>query len=117
MFSERAIAWLEDIRLNINDIRQYVGDIDENAFSADKQKRDAVERCLERITEAVARLERSSIDLEALEPEIPWRTIRSLGNRLRHAYETINPERIWLIISDDLGPLDEAAQRLLNRGD
>jgi len=50
MFSERAVAWLEDIRLNIGDIRQYVGDIDENAFAADKLKRDAVERCLERIT-------------------------------------------------------------------
>jgi len=117
MFSERAIAWREDIRLNINDIHQYVGDIDENGFAANKQKRDAVERCLERVTEAIARLERSGVDLATLEPEIPWRTIRDLGNRLRHAYETINPERIWLIISEDLGPLDEAAQRLLNRGD
>jgi len=111
------MAWLEDIRLNINDIRQYVGDIDESVFTADKQKRDAVERCLERVTEAVARLERSGIGLDTLEPEIPWRTIRDLGNRLRHAYETINPERIWLIISEDLGPLDEATQRLLDRGD
>ena len=61
----------------------------------------------------MARLERSGVDLSALEPEIPWRTIRDLGNRLRHAYETINPERILLIVSDDLGPLNEAALRLL----
>jgi uncharacterized protein with HEPN domain len=113
MFSERVRDWLEDIRSNVNDISQYLEDIDEAAFADSKLVRDAVERCLERLCEAVARIDRSGFPLDEHEPAIPWRDIRGLGNRLRHAYDTVEPERIWLIVRDELEPLLQAVNRLL----
>jgi uncharacterized protein with HEPN domain len=58
--------------------------MDVTAFEKDKKTYDAVERCLERISEAAAKLG----DLApALMPDQPWQEIRALGNRLRHEYE------------------------------
>jgi uncharacterized protein with HEPN domain len=112
MSSERIGDWLEDIVSNIDTIADHIGDADEAAFAGNKLMRDAVERCLERVSEAVTRIGRTGLPLESLEPAIPWRDIRGLGNRLRHAYETIEPELIWSIIERDLAPLAQAAERL-----
>jgi len=71
MFSERVRSWLADVRSNIEDINRYIGETDEAGFACDKLLRDAVERCLERISGAVARIDRSGCNLEGLEPEIP----------------------------------------------
>jgi len=105
MCSERIAVWLGDILTNIDDIAEYVGDADATAFTGSKLVRDAVERCLERISEAVSRVSRSGFPLEKLEPAIAWRDIRGLGNRLRHAYDTVESEFIWSIIERDLEPL------------
>ena len=54
-----------------------------------------------------------------LRPDIPWREIRGLGNRLRHEYDTIDLARIWLMIERDLPPLKMACQdalRILSAG-
>jgi uncharacterized protein with HEPN domain len=59
MSSERVVGWLGDIAANIRDIVDYVGEADETAFAASKLMRDAVERCLERISESVNRIDRS----------------------------------------------------------
>jgi uncharacterized protein with HEPN domain len=46
-------------------------------------------------------------------PEIPWREIRGLGNRLRHDYDNIETIRIWRLVDRDLPPLGSACQRAL----
>lgn len=40
-------------------------------------------------------------------PEIPWRTLNGLRNRIVHDYEGVNLRLIWEIISDDLPQLLE----------
>ncbi|MBO0711232.1 MAG: DUF86 domain-containing protein, partial [Acetobacteraceae bacterium] len=45
---------------------------------------------------------------EQLAPGPPWPAVRSVGNALRHAYDQIDPARIWEIATRDL-PLLEAA--------
>ena len=47
-------------------------------------------------------------------PDIPWREIRGLGNRLRHQYDTIDLTRIWLLIEHDLPLLKVACQQALS---
>jgi ribonuclease HepT-like protein len=54
------------------------------AFMEDQKTHDAVERCLERISEAAAKLGELA---PALAPDQPWQKIRALGNRLRHNYD------------------------------
>jgi uncharacterized protein with HEPN domain len=110
--SERPALRLQDIIDNINAIFLYTAGMNVERFENDHKTYDAVERCLERVSEAAAKLG----DLAAiLMPEQPWRQIRALGNRLRHEYGEIRPDRLWDIIQSDLPPLGAACQTALQR--
>jgi uncharacterized protein with HEPN domain len=52
---------------------------------------------------------------EELCPTVPWPNVRAPGNFLRHEYDRVDAERVWLMIEDDLGPLKAATQRALER--
>jgi uncharacterized protein with HEPN domain len=80
------------------------------AFANDQKTYDAVERCLERISEAAAKLGDLATDLM---PDQPWPKIRALGNRLRHEYDSIREDRLWDIIQIDLPPLCAACHAAL----
>lgn len=97
-----------DILDNIARIKLYVDGYDIDRFMADERTCDAVERCLARISEAAVKLGPLA---EAVDPSIPWRNIRDLGNHLRHAYDGVDPHILWNIIHRDLGALAEACQR------
>jgi uncharacterized protein with HEPN domain len=53
--------------------------------------------------------------LERVGPELPWRQIRDLGNVLRHAYDKIIIEMLWLIVVRDLPPLKAVCERMLSQ--
>ena len=46
-------------------------------------------------------------------PGIDWRRVADLGNVLRHAYDSVNAQTLWLIFRDDLDPLEAAIDRML----
>jgi uncharacterized protein with HEPN domain len=86
---------LEDIIENAEAIQLYTAGMNEAAFREDRKTYDAVERCLERISEAAAKLG----DLATtLVPGQPWQEIRALGNRLRHEYDAIREDRLWDVV-------------------
>jgi uncharacterized protein with HEPN domain len=81
-------------------------------FGRDDKTYDAVERCLERISEAAFKLG----DLASvLMPEQPWPEMRALGNRLRHEYDSIREDRLWDIVQFNLPSLREACEEALRR--
>ena len=63
---------------------------------------DAVVRNLEVLGEAARQMPE---DFVAKHPEVPWRTIAGLRNRIVHDYFGLDLEIIWQIISQDLPPL------------
>jgi uncharacterized protein with HEPN domain len=103
-------ACLADIVENIQRIDGYLTGLDREAFAADLLRRDAVERCLERICEAAIRLGDRAAELV---PNQPWRDIRGMGNQLRHAYDRINLDILWYTIRDSLPNLKADAQQAL----
>jgi uncharacterized protein with HEPN domain len=110
--SEKPARRLEDIVENVRAIQLYVAGMDLTAFERDQKTYDAVERCLERISEAAAKLG----DLASvLVPGQPWQEIRALGNRLRHEYDAIREDRLWDIVQIDLSPLCAACEDGLRR--
>src|ERR1700735_5596490 len=54
--SERPALRVADILENIDLIQVYAGGMDWPAFQADRMRRDAIERCLQRISEAAVKL-------------------------------------------------------------
>lgn len=102
MSSDKPTRRLQDIVENACAIERYIANMDLAAFERDQKTYDAVERCLERISEAAAKLG----DLAPLlVPGQPWQEIRALGNRLRHEYDTIREDRLWAIAQIDIPPL------------
>jgi uncharacterized protein with HEPN domain len=91
-------------------IEQFVGDMDFAAYAADIKTRAAVERELQILTEAAYRLKPED---EPLCPEPDWRKIRGMGNFLRHAYDRLNDEAVWITVKDDLPTLKQAVSKAL----
>jgi uncharacterized protein with HEPN domain len=88
----------EDILANIVRIEQQMEGIkDVTAFNESHLIYDAVQPCLERIT------------------EIPSQQIRGLRNVLRHEYDRVESIRVWYVVQDDLPPLKTAVKDVLRR--
>jgi uncharacterized protein with HEPN domain len=92
---------------NAGRIGGYIVGMDRYGFERNRLVGDGVERCLERVCEAVYRL---GPHAETLMPGQPWADIRGMGNRLRHAYDDINLEVIWDTVRNELPKLASAAQ-------
>ena len=79
-------------------------------FAANWVMRSAVERGIERISEASRHIDPA---LLAEHPEVPWRQVADIGNWLRHAYEQVDPDQIWKVVKTDFGPLKSAIAAIL----
>lgn len=99
-----------DIIENIDRVRSYTVGLTESEFIANPVVRDAAERCLARISEAATKLDAIA---EEKAPGIAWQAIRAFGNRLRHAYDSIDAEFIWEIVQKQLAPLEAACKAAL----
>ncbi|WP_127075804.1 HepT-like ribonuclease domain-containing protein [Rhodomicrobium lacus] len=96
---------------NIDAIETYVAGLDEGSFLTDARTRDAVERCLQRLIEALDRIRKRGD--EGVIPGLPWAGIQGLGNRLRHEYDAIDGAQIWAIVKEDLPSLKTSALKTL----
>lgn len=111
---ERARGWTEDIVENADRIAEYIAGMDAETFAGDSKTRDAVERCIERISEAGVRL--GPERLEQIGPETPLHEVRGLGNVLRPEYQRVNARLIWETATSDVPALREACVAALRGG-
>jgi uncharacterized protein with HEPN domain len=110
--TEKPARRIQDIVDNAEAVFRYTDGMEFEAFRDDSKSRDAVERCLERVSEAASKLG----DLAALlVPDQPWAQIRALGNQLRHQYDTLEVDEIWRIATVDLPRLENACRAALAR--
>jgi len=104
--------YLDDILEAIHQIRTYMADQDEEAFTTDRKTQDAVIRNLEIIGEAAGNLPEQ---FQRTAPEIDWRKIKGLRNILIHEYFGINLPIIWDVVQSKLGPLETVCRKLLEK--
>lgn len=101
-----------DIIENVHAIFRYTESMDLADLEENQLVCDAVERCLERISEAMTKLgDQASILL----PNQPWHEIRAFGNVLRHEYDDIVKSHLWEIVSNDLPSLLQASEAALRK--
>ncbi|HJU17335.1 MAG TPA: HepT-like ribonuclease domain-containing protein [Stellaceae bacterium] len=99
-----------DIIENIDRIERFTAGMELQDFTENEQVILAVRYALLIVSGAAVKLS----DLAtALCPDIPWREIRGLGNRLRHDYLGIDDVRLWLLVKRDLPPLKIACRAAL----
>ena len=91
-------------------VRDYTGKLDREGFVADGMVYDATLRNLELIGEAATHVPDA---IRGAHPEVPWRTVIGVRNRLAHGYLGINDDIVWSIVRDDIPALLPALRNLL----
>lgn len=101
---------LADIVDNAERIEGYIARMDQHGFERNGLVRDGVERCIERICEAIYRLGGLA---ETFLPGQPLANIRGMGNRLRHAYDRVDIDVVWATAAYRVPELETAARAAL----
>ena len=101
-------VYLRHILEAIQDIEQYAS-VGRDAFMADKMRQDAVVRKLE-VGEAVKNL---SENAKQGRPEIPWRQIAGMRDRLTHDYFGVDLVLVWATVEKDVPNLKAAVEQIL----
>ncbi len=91
---------------------EFVDGMTYEQFASDKRTFRAVCQCLLIISEAAVKLADAANDYA---PNRDWRGIRALGNRIRHEYDRIKPERVWKIVENDIVSLRDDCEPALAR--
>jgi|ETNmetMinimDraft_26_1059896.scaffolds.fasta_scaffold198318_2 uncharacterized protein with HEPN domain len=111
MLSDRTIRRLRDIIDDAARIGSFIEDMTLAEFVANERTLFAVERLLQRITEAAIQIDRK--DIEFVEPRLPFAQLRGLGNRLRHEYRDVDRGVVFEIARIEVPALAASAELIL----
>ena len=111
MFSERVFLFLSDIVEDADRLASFIDGMNADDLVSDPKTLLAVERLLQRITEAVIQI--GANDMALIGAELPVGKIRAFGNRLRHDYRAIDPQILLVVAREELPALRAAAARAL----
>ena len=93
---------LNDIPDAVKTIEEYLQGYDDEAFYRDKKTKDAVVRNFEIIGEAARQIQQ---DFKQQYPQIEWRELSDLRNKIIHEYFGVDYVILWEIIQFDLPSL------------
>jgi uncharacterized protein with HEPN domain len=97
--------YLDQMLTAANDARGFVNGMSKEDFLADKRTQQAVVMSLVIIGEAAARIMDTDSEFTAANPEIPWRGMRGMRNRVTHGYFDVNLDVVWDTIQTALPDL------------
>ena len=97
---------------SIDAVEAYLAGTTQDSFAKDAKTQDAVTRRLEIIGEAVKSLDTLAPELLASHPEVPWKNIKGMREKLAHDYDTISVPILWNTATQELPLLREAVRKL-----
>ena len=98
--SKRAdVEYLADAKEAVLRINAYTQDLTFEQFLEDKKTQDAVVRNLEIIGEAVKNISEES---KTRFPQIPWKDLAGVRDKLIHHYFGVNFDIVWNIVKQEL---------------
>ncbi len=111
MLSRKAALRLRDIIDDAGRIATFIDGMNLHEFREDERTLFAVERLLQRITEAAIQIEPD--DAVHIGSDLPIAKMRALGNRLRHEYRHVDAGIIFEIARIEVPLACAAAERAL----
>ena len=104
--------FIKHIRDAIELIFEYTEDLNKTSFNLKDMIQDAVIRRIEIIGEAAKNV---SIDFREKYPDIHWKIIAGMRDKLIHGYFKVDVERVWNVIVKDIPALKKQIEDIIDK--
>ncbi len=94
----------------VDDAISFAKGMSYDAFASDRKTLSATAFCIGQIGELAKEI---SDDMLVSTPEIPWKSIRNMRNRIVHDYENVKLTILWTTIADSLPELNLQIKSIL----
>lgn len=95
MSEDRRLDYIDHMLAAAQLACDYVTGLDKGEFLADKRTQQAVIMNIVIIGEAATKLANDYPAFIAQYPDVPWRNMRGMRNRIAHGYFDINIDTVW----------------------
>ncbi len=105
--------YLKDIKTAIISIEKFIEGLDFEQFKLDDKTSSAVIRKFEIIGEATKNVPDA---IRKQYPQIPWKDITGMRDKLIHAYSEVDLKLVWTTIHQRLPNLKSIIEKLIEKG-
>lgn len=115
----RLVDYLEHMQQAAADACGFIAGLGKDDFLCDKRTQQAVIMSLIIIGEAATKVMDGYAEFARAHPEVPWRSMRGMRNRIAHGYFDVNLDVVWDTMQTALPSLLEslnAASRDAQKG-
>jgi uncharacterized protein with HEPN domain len=110
---ERSIAdYLHDILDSVDEIGDFIKGMSLDEFAGDKKTINAVLRSIEVMGEASRKIPE---EIRLRYPQVPWRKMTGMRDKLIHEYHGVDIETVWQTLGEDIPPLKEKIQEVIDK--
>jgi uncharacterized protein with HEPN domain len=88
----------------------FLGDVSRDVLESNEVLILALVKAIEIIGEAASRI---SLETRAALPQVPWKAITGMRNRIVHDYRNIDSRIVWDTVTDDLPALIVELERIV----
>jgi uncharacterized protein with HEPN domain len=103
------LVYLDDILDAIKKIKTYTRNMGFSEFKKDSKTVDAVIRNFEIIGEAAKQI---PSEIKKKYPQIPWKQMAGMRNKVIHEYSGIELEVVWKTIEEDFPDLEKQIKQI-----
>lgn len=109
--SDRDVSlYIKDMLESMERAENFVEGMEYDDFSKDEKTSFAVIRCIEVMGEAAKRIPETT---RKKYPEIPWKSIAGMRDKVIHFYFGVNLEKVWLVVKEDLPKIKPKIRKIL----
>ncbi len=105
------LVYIDDILNAMDQAEIFVAEMSYEQFENDLRTIYAVTRALEIVGEAARRL---APDFRDLYPDIPWKDMAGMRDRIIHGYDMVDLRIVWDVVKKDIPQIRPLIQRILD---